>query len=220
MEGLASTPAPGSTPCPAAGAKGWRSQFRAPRGVLGRWVGRFMAVKNAAMNRYAVAVLDPQPQDRVLEIGFGAGRTLDWIAERVPRGRICGLDPSPEMLRLAAAHLRAPLAEGRAELALGVATRLPWPDAVFERVLASNNVQFWEPQERGLEEIRRVLVPGGCLVLALRRLDVGKPARMAPGFRQREVDALAEEARRAGFRQVRCETRELPLGVTCLVAER
>lgn len=220
MEGLASTSASGSKACDASAAKGWRSQFRAPRGVLGRWVGRLMAVKNAAMNRYAVTVLDPQPGDRVLEIGVGPGRTLGWIAERVSRGRICGLDPSAEMLRLAAARLRAPLSEGRAELALGVATRLPWPDQVFERVLASNNVQFWEPRQRGLEEIRRVLVPGGRLVLALRRLDVGKPQRMAPGYRRHEVDALADEVRRAAFREVRCETRELPLGVTCLIAER
>lgn len=220
MEGLVSTPRADSEPCLPVGAKGWRSQFRAPRGVLGRWVGRLMAVKNAAMNRMAVEVLGPEPEDRVLEIGFGTGRTLGWIAERVPRARICGLDPSPDMLRLAAARLRAPLAEGRAELALGSATRLPWPDAGFERVLAANNVQFWEPRERGLEEVRRVLVPGGRLVLALRRLDVGRPARMAPGFRQHEVDALAAEVRRAGFREVRCQTRELPLGVTCVVAER
>lgn len=212
----------GSAPatCPSATAGGWRSQFRAPRGALGRLVGRFMAAKNAAMNRYAVETLAPDPQSSVLEIGFGAGRALGWIAERVPRGRVCGLDPSAEMLGMAARVLAAPLAEGRAELALGMATRIPWPDASFDRVLAANNVQFWDPRERALEEVHRVLSPDGRLVLALRRLDVGRPARMAPGFRQDEVDALAGEVRRAGFRDVRCATRELPLGVTCLVAKR
>jgi predicted acyl esterase len=47
------------------------SQFACPTGLLGGGVGRLMAVKNAKMNEFAVEMLDIQPDDQALEIGFG-----------------------------------------------------------------------------------------------------------------------------------------------------
>ncbi len=67
-------------------ATGWRAQFACPTGAVGRMVGHLMAVKNAKMNRFAVETLDAQPDDQVLEIGFGHGRAIQMIAERAPRG--------------------------------------------------------------------------------------------------------------------------------------
>jgi tRNA G46 methylase TrmB len=81
---------------------GWRSLFAHPRGFGGRLAGWLMARRNAAMNEQCVHWLAPAPADRVLEIGFGHGRTLAAIAERTPSGLVAGVDPSAEMLRMAA----------------------------------------------------------------------------------------------------------------------
>jgi protein-L-isoaspartate O-methyltransferase len=52
------------------------SQFAHPRGALGWLAGAVMAVENRQRNAFALAVLDPQPGDRVLEIGVGPGFTI------------------------------------------------------------------------------------------------------------------------------------------------
>ena len=76
-------------------------QGRCPSGLLGVVVGRIMAHETAKENAKAVELLELQPANRVLEIGFGHGRTVGTIASRLPRGFVAGVDHSERMLRLA-----------------------------------------------------------------------------------------------------------------------
>ena len=99
-------------PCGDAPRRSVRSQFAHPRGPLGRLAGAVMARKNAAMNALCVEWLDVAPEERVLEIGSGHGRTLAWLAQRAVRGKVAGVDPSDTMLRQAATRNREAIAAG------------------------------------------------------------------------------------------------------------
>jgi ubiquinone/menaquinone biosynthesis C-methylase UbiE len=173
--------------------------FARPTGLLGRAAGWIMAALNAEMNRLAVEALALAPDDRVLEIGFGPGAALSRVAEHA--AVVAGIDPSEAMLAEASRRLRSALAAGRASLARGTASSLPWPDGAFTKAYAVNSYQLWSDPARDLAEVRRVLAPGGVLVLGLRaRSDV-------PGARARRwFDGIAEgpealEAARAAVRQ-------------------
>ena len=74
--------------------------FAHPRGLYGRLAGRIMATKksNTARGRWAVAELDPKPDARVLEIGYGPGIAVEAMAARVADGRVVGVDISDVML--------------------------------------------------------------------------------------------------------------------------
>lgn len=183
---------------------GWRSQFARPRGLGGRFAGWLMARKNAAMNAACVEWLALAPADRVLELGFGHGRTLASIAERTPSGFVAGVDPSPEMVRMASRRNRGAIAEGRVALAHGSAESLPFPDAHFDKLLAANCVQFWD-LPRALGEVRRVLRPGGTLLLGIRLRAPNEGRFASPGFREDEVTALHGPLARAGFTALRSE---------------
>ena len=72
------------------------SQFACPTGLLGGGGGRLMAVKNARMNEFAVEMLDIQPDDQALEIGFGHGRMVArffvrMMDERKPPSATAGI---------------------------------------------------------------------------------------------------------------------------------
>jgi len=54
----------------------------------------------------------------------------------------------------------------RAGAAGCTAERLPWPAATFDLVVSTTSFDHWADQRAGLAECARVLVPGGCLVLA------------------------------------------------------
>ena len=60
------------------------------------------------------------------------------------------------------------IASGRVQLHCADSARLPFPDAAFDKALAVHTLYFWQPPGPHLLEIRRVLVPGGRLVLAYR----------------------------------------------------
>jgi ubiquinone/menaquinone biosynthesis C-methylase UbiE len=59
-------------------------------------------VSNRRRSAWAVSLLDVQRNDRVLEIGFGAGIAIREVSARAPEGYVCGLDHSAVMVQQAA----------------------------------------------------------------------------------------------------------------------
>jgi ubiquinone/menaquinone biosynthesis C-methylase UbiE len=197
------------TALPCDEARDWRSQFAHPHGWLGRCAGWLMARKNAAMNAACIEWLEVGPGDRVLEIGFGHGRTIAWLAQRAPGGLVAGVDPSDTMLRQASARNRRAIAAGRVRLERGEARRLPFADASFDRVLAANCVQFWGDVPAALAEVRRVLAPAGMLLIGLRVHDPVGGRFASPGFREEQIEAVRHAVERAGFEDVRSPRRHV-----------
>ncbi|TLM80264.1 MAG: methyltransferase domain-containing protein [Actinobacteria bacterium] len=104
--------------------------------------------------------------DRVLDIGTGPGYLARAAAERVgDTGRAVGLDASPEMIEQATA--RAKQEGSTAEFVLAGAQEMPFEDGSFDAVvsrLALHHIPA-AVKERAIEEIARVLAPGGRVVL-------------------------------------------------------
>jgi hypothetical protein len=68
-------------------------QFGRTSGLLGRLAALLMA-KGADDDRWLVDLLDMQPDDCVLEVGFGPGAAIELIAARATRGLVGSVDPS------------------------------------------------------------------------------------------------------------------------------
>jgi ubiquinone/menaquinone biosynthesis C-methylase UbiE len=193
------------------------SQFACPTGLLGVGVGRLMAVKNAKMNEFAVEMLDIQPDDQALEIGFGRGRTIRMIAERAKAGFVAGVDLSDVMVRQATRYNLDLIVAGRAELCQGSVADLPYECERFTKVLAVNNYQFWPDAELNLEEMRRVMREGGLVVICL-RMHSTKRLALAPGFTEDEVTDVARLVRWVGFRDIRIVKRKVGREASCVIA--
>jgi SAM-dependent methyltransferase len=127
-----------------------------------------MAVETAGANDLALNLLHVRDVDRVLEIGFGHGHTIERAAARAPRGSVVGVDHSEAMLRAASRRCAALMTAGRVELHRADSAYLPFANSSFDKALAVHTLYFWQPPAPHLCEIRRVLVPGGRLVLGFR----------------------------------------------------
>ena len=137
-----------------------------------------MSAETAAANVAALKLLDLQPSDRVLEVGFGHGRTMERAAEALTTGFIAGVDLSEEMVRMAEYRCRHLIREGKVTVTVGDSVHLPFPDQHFDKALSVHTVYFWADPEAHLCEIRRVLAYGGRLVLGFR----SKEDKMAEDF--------------------------------------
>jgi ubiquinone/menaquinone biosynthesis C-methylase UbiE len=187
------------------------SQFGHPRGLAGRVVGAIMAFENRERNAWAVRLLDVGPADRALEIGFGPGLAIAHLTRLAADGLVAGVDSSGVMVRQARARNAAAIRAGRADLRLGSADALPFPDADFDKVLAVNSLHHWPDPAAGLREVRRVLRPGGLVAIVEQPRAAG-----ADQVRERR-STLAAQLTTAGFARVQVECRQLRRG-PCLVA--
>ena len=107
-----------------------------------------------------------KPGDRALDVGCGTGSLTLQAKKRVGQaGRAVGIDASPEMI--AVARDKAQRAGGIVEFQLEAVERLPFPDDSFDVVLSSLMMHHLpdDVKRQGLSEIRRVLKPGGCLMI-------------------------------------------------------
>jgi len=143
--------------------------FGRPQGVLGRLGGVIMARTNDQMAQRAVELLDVRSSDKVLEIGFGPGVGIQLLASAVSTGRVAGIDFSEEMVEQAKTRNATNIGTGRVELRRGSVERLPYENATFDRAMAINSLQVWPNAVAGLQETRRVLRPGGRIVLGFTR---------------------------------------------------
>jgi SAM-dependent methyltransferase len=151
-------------PSPDAFWEGIGAQLRNPSGLFGRMAGSFMAFANAKPNALAMAALDLGEGESLLELGCGPGYALQGLL-RVPRLRwAIGLDWSEVMLARAARGNRLALETGRLALVRGDFARLPFSDEIADAVLAVNVVYFMS-NSAAVREARRVLRPGGRIVL-------------------------------------------------------
>lgn len=196
-------------------------QSGCPSGLLGRLIGSIMATETAAANDAVVAALALQPTDRVLEIGFGHGRTLDRVGHQLTAGFAAGVDLSETMVRMAARRCRDLISAGRVTLHQGDSTRLPFSAGHFNKAYAVHTLYFWSQPEEHLREIHRVLCSGG-------RLALGFHTDEAPGVRdfpetvyrfysQAEVRMLLQAA---GFNEVVLHPSALHRGFVIASASR
>ncbi len=113
---------------------------------------------------------DPRP-GLVLDVGCGTGTLATQLAAADPALRIIGIDGDEEVLAIAR-QKASPFGE-RVRFDKGLASALPLPDSSVDAVIASLLLHHLAPAAKlqALFEARRVLVPGGRLVIA----DWGQP---------------------------------------------
>ena len=186
------------------------SQFGNPRGFVGAMVGHLMAIKNRRRIQWAVELLRVRPNDRVLEVGFGPGISLAQLARRAPQGVVTGVEHSPVMVAQARRRLGREIAAGRVEIQQGSVSALPFAGGVFDKALAVNTLLFWPQPIADLAEVKRVLAPGGSLLVVWQPHGASDAAAV-----ERAAARVQEQMQAAGFVQISIAFKELP-PVRCL----
>lgn len=120
-----------------------------------RWLYYIDATIRETLSRISLAA-----DARVLDVGCGTGVLLARLSATAASPRLFGVDPVLEMIEIA--HARVPRSAG---LCVAWAERLPFSSFAFDTVVSTNMLHYVRRPEAALAEMRRVLRPGGRLVL-------------------------------------------------------
>jgi len=181
-------------------------QYRRPTGIVGRWIGEKMAQQHRPENLWTVNLLDVQPSDVLLEIGFGPGYAVQEVAKNLTTGKIAGVDFSRTMVASAKRRNAAGVRAGRVDLHYGDVTHLPFADNFFDKIFSINSIYFWTKPLDALHEIRRVLKSDGLLILTLLPTERWENAPAATEmFKPYSLLELHELLSQTGFQNIRVE---------------
>ena len=164
----------------------------------------------------AMDALAPQPGQTIVDIGCGAGQTLQQLASRVgPSGRVIGVDLGPRVLEVARARTAT---LGQVQLIQADAAALALPDAMADGVYSRFGVMALADPVAAFSNFRRMTRRGGRLAFvcwrSLQENDLDLVPLQAAGldmpidktpFKFERRDYLLEVLRSAGFAKIAIE---------------
>ncbi len=140
------------------------------------------------------------PSERIVDLGCGPGVAVRYAARC---GALAtGIDPAPIMLRVARTLTRRSL---KVQFLEGVAEAIPLRDGTASVIWSLATVHHWSDVDAGLDEVRRVLRPGGRLVALERMAQPGAKGHKSHGWTDAQAALFADSCRTHGFSDVRIE---------------
>jgi len=191
-------------------------QFGKPSGFLGSIAGFIMAKRssNIERNEWGISLLNIQPSDHVLEIGFGPGVAIQKMCELVTDGIIYGIDHSELMVKKASDRNKNAILSGKVKLMLASVSELPSVDHPIDKVIDINSFQFWDDPVNSLQEIKRMMKPHGIIAI------VHQPRK--PGATDQDSidasDQFSKYLENAQYNNIRIEKKLMkPVSTVCVL---
>jgi ubiquinone/menaquinone biosynthesis C-methylase UbiE len=134
-----------------------------------KWVGRFflwiMNLSHSSLTDWGLQHVSVGKSFTILDVGCGGGRTIQKLAAMATEGAVYGVDYAKGSVAASHAKNARLIQEGRVAIAQGTVSKLPFPDEKFDLVTAVETQYYWPDLVADMREIRRVLKPGGTLLI-------------------------------------------------------
>ena len=138
---------------------------RRPVGLGGKLMVCMMNVGHRALARWGMRFLLLSADAKVLDCGCGGGANIRTLLKKCPQGIVKGVDISDVSVTTARRVNRSAIADGRCAVWQGSVDELIFAADWFDAVTAFETVYFWPDLPKSFREIRRVLRPGGTLLI-------------------------------------------------------
>jgi len=198
-------------------------QLQHPKGVLGKALFGWMTRTTIAHAHWTADLLDVQPDDHLLEVGFGNGANLELLAERASNGRVAGAEISKTAVEMASKRNARAISEGRVILHQASGGALPFEDGTFDKACTVATMYVIANPSAVFKEMHRVLKPGGLAAVTFpvrEKFMRFKPAK-TEGFYFHELADLETAFRDAGFIKTRTERNDaVRFGAHCMLGRK
>lgn len=132
-------------------------------GAVGAYLFRLFN-RNPASNQVVVDLAELSREDRVLDVGFGAGAGVEAAARRIGADRVAAVDPTPSFIDTL--RRRVPGVDAR----VAGAEDVPFADGSFTVIWSIASMHHWDDRDAGLSTLTNKLTSDGRLLIAERLL--------------------------------------------------
>src|SRR5690606_26100948 len=136
-------------------------QMQYPKGFFGKVLFAWMTPKTIAHARWTADLLEIQPDDDIIEIGFGNGANIELLLQRATNGSVAGVEISKTAIEMASRKNARAISEGRVHLHLTQGNAFPFEDNVFDKACSVATAYVIEDMGAIFREMFRVLKPKG-----------------------------------------------------------
>ena len=150
--------------------KSFFNQCARPEGSLGRAMLCFMNYTHAPLTNWGLKLVNVQDGWTMLDVGCGGGFNIRRLLKRSKDAQVYGIDISEESVTKAR-QVNAEVLDKQVYVTQGSAEQLPYNDEMFDLVTAVETVYFWPNLPDCLQEVRRVLKPGGKFAIMVEVVD-------------------------------------------------
>jgi len=179
-------------------------QYRCPSGDMGKYVGKKMDELNYEQNEWVLSLMEIKASDRVLEIGFGTGKTLAKANLLAMHGHVSGVEISDTMLAEAKILLNDSIVEGKADLHKADAASLPFENNSFDKIFSVHVVYFWDNLDRVCAELFRVAKVNALVAIYY----VSPILSPTTSYHDYTTEDIEDALKRAGFPSISVQTKE------------
>ena len=198
-------------------------QIQYPRGVFGKILFAWMTRMTIAHAHWTADLLDVQPDDDVLEIGFGNGANIKLLLQRASRGTVTGAEISETAIDMASKKNAKAISDGKVLLHLAPGNALPSKDSVFDKACTVATAYVIENPGAVFKEMFRVLKPKGraAVTFPVRENFMRFKPVATEGFYLHELADLEAAFHNAGFVNCRTERNDrVKFGAHCMLGEK
>jgi ubiquinone/menaquinone biosynthesis C-methylase UbiE len=172
---------------------------RKPSGLLGGLIGSLMNLGHRDAYVWGLAHLPIEPDSMVLDIGCGGGAAVGLLAAKASDGKVYGIDHSLDMVDLSRKVNKRLIRGGCVEIDHGSVSCLPYSNDMFDTATAFETIEFWPGLDEDLKEVKRVLKPGGVLLVVNRHSTAKKEGKWTEFLQIHTSDGYRGRLRDAGY---------------------
>lgn len=179
------------------------SQFKKPGGLFGNFYSNLMAKGNRRNYDELMNELNIQPNDKILEIGYGPGIGIRLIIEKCNSCLIHGIDFSELMFRKASELNRQSILDKKVKLFLGDFLSFSIESNYYDKVFCLNVIYFWDKLHTPFQKIKSALNNNGIFCFYMAHKDYLIKTRFPDSiFNKYSIEEVVSALYEAGFSKV------------------
>jgi SAM-dependent methyltransferase len=140
-------------------------QVRRPSKWLGRPFVWLMNSSHSKLTDWGLENTKINQNFTILDVGCGGGRTVQKLAALASNGKVYGVDYAEGSVAMSRKKNADSIKEGRVKIRQASVSQLPFEDNKFDLATAIETQYYWPDLPNDMQEILRVLKPGGTLLI-------------------------------------------------------
>ncbi len=176
-----------------------------------------LLLRKRTFKQVAITAAQFSARGKILDIGTGPGYLPVEIANACPNLQVVGTDISVDLLHDGIKRAKNRQVDTRVAFVQAKAEFLPFVDNSFEMVQSMFSLHLWNDRQRGIIEIRRVLIPGGRALILVGRQRLLKGLACITDFvTKKSIKDIKASCLNAGFKEVKIKDEDETLYIVLI----